>query len=206
MSDVSATLQPLLECLAALEIPYRIGGSLASSAHGLPRSSQDVDVIALVRPEHVAPLAARLQADYYLELDAVREAVEGRSAFNLIHLETMLKVDIFVRAGSPYEDEELRRRRRESLPGGAQGNEVWLASPEDTVLAKLGWYRLGGEISDQQWRDVLGVITIQAGALDIPFLRRWAAEFGTTDLLERALQEAGLTPDSDATSGGEHAI
>ena len=143
-------------------------------------------------------LVKQLEGDYYLSEDALRDAIRRRSSFNFIHFQTMLKVDIFVRKVRAY-DQEAFQRVRKVAAGEAETDPVlaW-ASPEDIILAKLEWYRLGGGISDRQWTDILGVMKSQAPTLDLAYLRRWAPDLAVADLLERALDDAGLTDTSPA--------
>ena len=104
----------------------------------------------------------------------------------------MTKVDVFVRWRDPFARSQFARRQKKSV-GQSAPLELFFASAEDTVLAKLDWYRKGGCVSDQQWRDLLSVLKVQAGALDRAYLAHWSGELGVTDLLRRALDEAGLT-------------
>jgi hypothetical protein len=189
-SDLLAALTPVVETLEALAVEHFIGGSLASSAHGVPRASLDADVIADLRPEHVGPLVERLHAAYYVDAGRVRAAVETRRSFNLIHLATMFKVDVFAAKGRPFDREALRRARPESLEEGADARRFRIASPEDTLLAKLEWFRAGGEVSERQWADVVGVLKTCGRHIDHGYLRRWAEALEVGDLLERARGEA----------------
>lgn len=181
----------LLVCraLEQLGIRYAVGGSLASSLHGMMRSTLDVDIVADMRLEHIAPLVAALSKEFYADEEMMRRAIDHHRSFNLIHYETAFKVDIFIRKPRPFDRMELERRRTAIIATEPE-ESVYLVSPEDIVLAKLEWYRLGGEISDQQWRDVLGVLKVRAGELDLDYLRTWAGELHVGDLLERALREA----------------
>lgn len=182
-------IQVVLRVVSVLEelgVPYAIGGSLASSAHGVMRATMDADIVADLQPEHVQPLLTALSSDFYADEATIREAIYRRSSFNLIHYQTAFKVDIFIPKSRPFDRMQLARRMAVVM-----GTEpVYLISPEDTVLAKLEWYRLGGEVSDRQWQDVIGVLTVQAEDLDLDYLRHWADQLGIRNLLERALAEA----------------
>ena len=188
--DILITLEPLVEALEELGVPYHIGGSVASSLYGLPRLTIDVDIIAELRLEHIRPLVIRLQTNYYIDEDMIRDAIRRRSSFNVIHLDTMLKVDVYIPKSRSFDQEELRRVQQEVLLEGTRPFNV--ASPEGTILNKLEWYRMGGEVSDRQWNDILGVLKVQGTHLDMAYLQRWAANLKVTDLLERALVDAGL--------------
>jgi len=188
-SDLVAALRPVAEAFDALGVRYYLTGSVASSAHGVARASLDADVVAALEPGHAAPLISRLEAAYYVPVDRVHAAVTGRSSFNLIHLATMFKIDVFVSRQRPFDLEATARARVESLDEGADAPRFPVASAEDTVLAKLEWFRRGGETSERQWWDIVGVLRVTNGA-DREYLRRWAASLGVDDLLERALADA----------------
>lgn len=183
------TLQ-VTQTLEQMGIPYAIGGSLASSLHGVMRSTLDVDIVADMRLEHIPPLVAALSKEFYADDEMMRSAIEHHSSFNLIHYETAFKVDIFIRKTRAFDAMQLERRRT-SVIATNPDQSVYVTSPEDTILAKLEWYRMGGEVSDRQWRDILGVLKTRAGDLDIEYLKKWANELRVTDLLQRALKEAG---------------
>jgi hypothetical protein len=188
------SVKALREVLAALDrlgIAYALGGSWASSLLGKMRFTHDADVAVEPFPGKEADFCAAFGDDYYVSLDAVRDAVRRRSSFNVIHLPSGFKVDLFVRKDRPFDQSVLARRQPRELAEGA-GQAVMMVSPEDVILLKLEWYRLGGEASEQQWRDVLGVFEVQAGKLDQAYLDRWAAHLNVTDLLQRARQESGI--------------
>jgi hypothetical protein len=167
-----------------LGIPYLIGGSLASTVHGEPRATMDVDFAAHVDLELIEPLAQALGAWFFVDVEDIREAVDRQRSFNAIDRTSFMKVDVHVRPRSGHFAEEIRRARtvRLSPDGSAR-----LATPEDTLLRKLWWYRRGDEGSDRQWRDVLGIVRTVGPTLDRDYLRTWADELGVSDLLERAL-------------------
>lgn len=174
-----------------LGIEYFIGGSIASSVFGEPRQTIDADLVARLLGRHAEPLVQRLQPLFYADLAAIHAAVQNQSCFNLIHLDTMSKVDIFVHWREPFSQSQFARRQKKAI-GGPETTEFFFASPEDTILAKLDWFRRGGEVSDRQWRDLLSVLKVQDKALDQTYLTHWASELGVTDLFERALHDAGL--------------
>jgi len=173
--------------LDRLEVAYCIGGSLASSLHGIPRSTQDADLAAALRPEHVEPLVAALAESFYVSPERILDAIRRQASFNVIHLETLFKVDIFCVGDDLYSRTELDRREPFAI---APDRVLQVASAEDTILQKLLWYRRGGEVSDRQWGDLIGVLDVQGARLDKEYLRRWARELGLSDLLERASREA----------------
>jgi len=181
----------VVRAFETLRIPYFLGGSMASSIHGIYRATADADFVAAVRPDHAEPLTGLLQPAFYADLEAIRVATTSFRSFNVIHLESMLKVDVFVVSTAPFHLMQMRRRVRQAVTPDSQ-TTFYVASAEDTVLAKLQWYREGGGVSDRQWNDVLGVLKVQGAALDRAYLEEWARELGLTDLLHRALDDAGL--------------
>ena len=189
-SEILAAITPIVEALEELGVSYHIGGSVASSVYGIFRATIDADLVANLHLEQVRPLVKRLQADYYIDEDMIRDAIKRRSSFNVIHLDTMLKVDVFIPKTRLFDQEELRRVQQEVLSEGTRPFNI--ASPEGTILNKLEWYRMGGEVSDRQWNDILGVLKVQGTKLDMSYLQKWAANLSVTDLLERALVDAGL--------------
>lgn len=195
MSAGSVGLDPVTVTLLAvraleeLEVPCFIGGSLASSAHGAVRSSLDADVIADLQPQHAEPLTNALFAGFYVDLEAVRLAIQQHRSFNIIHRETFFKVDVFVRKPRAFDDVQFERRVAQIVATEPE-RTAHLATAEDTILAKLEWYRNGGEVSERQWIDVLGVLRTQGDRLDYDYLRHWAHELGIGDLLALALTEA----------------
>ena len=184
-------LRKVLDVLTRLAIPYALGGSMASSVYGVPRNTRDADVTAEPFPGKETPLVAAFGEDCYISEPAVRDAVRLRSSFNIINTVTGFKVDVFIRKDRPFEQSAMSRRVAVDLPD-APGQPIVLHTPEDVILFKLGWYRLGNEASEQQFKDVLGVLQVQAGRLDDAYLDRWAADLGVADLLRRARQESAV--------------
>lgn len=185
-------LRATLVVVATLEelgLDYLIGGSLASSLHGIPRSTQDADVVVDLPLSRVGELVAALAGRFYIDEEMARDAVLRASSFNVIHLPTMFKVDLFVLGSDPMSRTELARRQRYQV--GANLTEVFVASAEDTILQKLIWYRRGNEVSDRQWQDVLDVLRVQGRRLDHGYLERWADELGLRRLLDEARSAAG---------------
>jgi hypothetical protein len=192
-SDLIAAVIPVAECLEALGVRYYFTGSLASSAHGVARASLDVDLVADLEASHIEALVRCLGSAYYVFLDHIRAAVNERRSFNLIHLATMFKVDVFVARRRPFDRQAADRARPEALEEGADARTLPVATPEDTVLAKLEWFRRGGETSERQWWDIVGVLKVARHA-DRAHLTTWADALGVADLLERALAEADQHP------------
>ena len=154
----------------------------------MPRQTRDADLVVELPAGAVADLVCRLRGEFYVDEDVAREAVARRAGFNVIHLATGFKVDLFVRAGSPFDLSEFARSQPQLLVP-EEDRRVLVKSPEDTILRKLDWYRRGGGVSDRQWSDALGVARVQRGRLDLGYLRRWAHELGVDDLLDRVLDD-----------------
>ena len=173
-------------------VPYFIGGSLASTFYGMVRTTQDSDIIADLKSEHIPYFLAELNAEFFIDDLMIAHAIERHSSFNIIHRESMFKVDVFVPRPRAFITSQFVRARKENLSSDPLMT-AYMTSPEDILLAKLEWYRMGGEVSERQWRDVLGVLKVQAGVLEIEYLHRMAQELQVDDLVERAFKEAGLT-------------
>ena len=188
-SEATRITMLVTQALEQFGIPYAVGGSLASSLHGVMRSTLDVDIVADMKLEHIPLLVAALSKEFYADDEMMRDAIEHHSSFNLIHYETAFKVDIFIRKPRDFDRMQLERRQASVIATDPE-RTIYVTSPEDTILAKLEWYRLGGETSDRQWRDILGVLKTRAGDLDLAYLQKWAGELNVGDLLERAMSEA----------------
>ena len=180
-------LLKVIAILSRLEIPYVIGGSIASSIHGLPRTTNDADVLISLQPAKASELVSELQNEFYADDAAIRRALRSNTSFNVIHEASLFKVDFFLSRGVGFEAKQLERRRAEMV---TPETAAYVATPEDVILAKLSWYRKGNEVSDRQWQDVQAVAREKEGQLDVQYLNEWAASLGISDLLDRALEEA----------------
>lgn len=183
--ELETTVAPVADAFDALRVDYYLAGSVISSLYGIARATADIDVVARLRSDHAHALVESLSDAYYIDEDTVVDAIRRGSMFNVIHLGTMLKVDVYVVA-TEFDRSALSRRRRDSLVPEDPSREFSIASAEDVLLHKLRWFRDGGEVSDRQWSDILGVVRVQRASLDLDHIRRWAAELGVTDLFERA--------------------
>jgi len=173
--------------LEDLGIEYTLGGSLASALHGEPRSTNDIDFAVRLEPGHVTRLIDRLGPDFVVDEAGLREAVRLGRAFQIFFLPFVVKVDLFMRGTAPLDRSEFDRRVRVSLGEGAS---LYAATAEDSVLRKLLWFRAGGDVSERQWRDVLGILRVSGSRMDREYLERWAAQLGVHDLLQRAFTQA----------------
>ena len=186
-SEALAVTLKVTETLERLHVPYVIGGSMASASHGRIRATLDVDIVAALTIKDVTQLVHGLDEEFYADANMIRTAVINQGSFNLIHRTTMFKVDIFVVGDRQFDRRQLERRRLQVLdpPDG----KAFVASAEDVILAKLDWYRQGGEVSERQWDDVQGILDIQGARLDRGYLVQWAETLGVSDLLAHALSE-----------------
>jgi hypothetical protein len=184
LSEPIAVTLVVIDVFEQLGVDYVIGGSLASARHGMARATMDSDLVADLRFDHIKPLVHQLEGAFYVDENAVRNAIERYSSFNLIHLETMFKVDVFIPKPRPFDHDQIMRGEKQIVATDPE-RTAKIATAEDTILAKLEWYRLGGEVSERQWRDVLSIISVQAERLDEVYLRQQADALGVVDLLER---------------------
>lgn len=176
--------------LNALDIPYLVGGSVASGILGEVRATQDIDLVADLPREKVSKLVETLQPRFYVSEDAVLDAIDYKRRFNLIDNESLGKIDIFILKDEPFNQTEFQRRT--PVVVRLPDQTLILPSAEDIILQKLSWYRQGGKVSSVQWRDVLGVMKLQGERLDFDYLVRWADELKLTELLSQVLRESGI--------------
>lgn len=169
---------------------YFLGGSMASSFQGQPRLTNDLDFVVRLRAEDIEPLKTVLGADFDVDDVALLEAVKRRGSWNIFHLPTVTRVDLFLVKDSEYDVQEFARRQPFEV---SPGERIFLKSAEDSVLRKLWWFRAGGESSVQQLRDVVEIVRAQKDRLDEAYLRNWAFKLGLETLLERARTIAGAT-------------
>lgn len=181
----------VIDQLDRLGVAYSIGGSFASAVAGEPRATLDVDVVVALSEAHIDPLVAALESAFYVDREALVRAVQTRTAVNLIHQLSSIKIDVFVAGGTPLDAQVLARRRQVIAGDPARG--FFVHSPEDILLQKLRWFRLGGEVSERQWRDVRGIVAVQGSRLDRAYLASGARTLGVDDLLDKAL--AGSSDD-----------
>ena len=186
MDPLSDTLKEITAALNRVRIRYAIGGSLASSAHGIWRTTLDVDLIAAIAPSQAEELVQALGKDWYADVDDVRRSIAAARSFNVIHMRNALKVDVFP-AREAFHGTQLDRATVLHLGEGMVPCVVTTA--EDILLAKLQWYRDGGEVSDRQWSDIGCIISVNPG-LDWEYVNSWAARLHVTDLLARARADA----------------
>jgi hypothetical protein len=194
LDSLAVTLQ-VTQVLESLQVPYFIGGSLAGIIYGEYRTTQDTDIVAALRPGHVQPLVQALEATFYIQAAEIETALQDaqqygmdpafRACFNLIHSPTGFKIDVFIPAPRPFEEAEFQRRVREVLTTDPE-QTAYVATAEDIILAKLEWYKLGGAISTNQWRDVVAMLKVQGDQLDGAYLDDWAVRLGLDAVFAQA--------------------
>lgn len=188
-SDVLDVALEVAAALGAVGAEYFVGGSVASSLQGEPRATNDIDFVVSLPPAKVAAFAQALGPSYEVDQDMLREALRRQSCANLFYLPRVTKVDVFGLGDSPFDEAEFARRQRVRVR--PTGEELFVKSPEDTVLRKLLWYRDGGATSDKQWRDVVEVLRVSGPQMDGRYLDVWASRLGIESLLARARSDAG---------------
>jgi hypothetical protein len=179
-----------------LHIRYFVGGSLASSLHGIPRATQDVDIVAEILSGQIPLIVESLESEFHVDSEMIEEAIQHSSSFNVIHLTTMFKVDIFILKSDTASQEEMVRRERYQVSDDPQ-QMLFLATAEDVILHKLYRYQLGGGVSERQWSDVLGVLQVQHDTLDRAYLKKAAQQRGVIKLLKEAFNEADIEEIND---------
>lgn len=189
MENPFTVLSLIASLLEQQRIIYVLVGSLASSMHGMYRSTADIDIVADVHSEQVIPLLTALQENFYVDEHAVREAIDRRQSFNAIHLDSVFKVDIFIPKSDEFSRKQIERRELRKLAPDVE-QMVYVATAEDTILAKLRWYESGGRVSNTQWTDVVGIIGGSSARLDLDYLRKWSETLGLAELLDQAFNEA----------------
>jgi hypothetical protein len=184
-------MKPVAEAFEELQVPYAVVGSVAGLTHGYSRFTMDIDVVAFLHQENVAAFVSRLQDDYYVDENMIRDAIRHHRSFNLLHHETGLKVDVFIPTETEWNRQVTARRKPEMMD--EEASAFWVQTAEDLVLSKLRWFRATNETPQRQWSDVLGVLKMQMFNLDFDYMGKWAREIKVFDLLERALDESGIT-------------
>ena len=186
MNPVAEMLRSIVGHLDAVGIPYMLVGSLASSAYGKARTTFDADLVISPTSDQLIQFVKRIEPEFYVNLATAQQAFSEKSTFNVIDLARGYKADLILLNDRPFDRSEFGRRAKAKLCE----MEIWTASAEDTILAKLHWAKLGD--SDRQYRDAFDVAGVQHTSLDRAYLRKWAVELGVKDMLDRLLSEAGL--------------
>ncbi len=188
LADPLLIVRKVTAVFQELKIPYLVGGSLASSLHGIPRATQDADIVADLATADMEKIVTLLSPDFYIDKEAAERAVRERSSFNIIDKEEIFKVDIFVKGIDELSSLEMERRISFKLDD-ADEQPIFVCSPEDIIAHKLYWYKLGEGVSERQWNDAINVIKVQRNTLDYGYLRQACKARGVLGLLEKALRE-----------------
>lgn len=188
-----SVLSQVARALEHLNIPYVLVGSFASSMHGMYRSTADIDILADIKAAQVHPLFEALKEGFYVDEHAMRDAVAQRRSFNAIHFDSVFKVDVFVPKDDEFARAQLDRRQLRKISPDTE-EAVFVATAEDTILAKLRWYQAGEETSITQWNDVVGILGTSRDTLNLDYLKDWSEKLGLTGLLQKALEEVREEP------------
>ena len=189
IDELFPALAPVVSAFNKIGIHYYIGGSISSSIHGIPRTTMDIDMIADIKQEHIEALYLSLEPGYYIDKGMIREAIRHRSSFNIIHFDSMMKIDIFVLKEREFDREAFKRKRIGVQDIEGSRFEYFISSPEDIILSKLEWFKMGGEVSERQWRDIIGVLKVQENNLDMEYLQKWIDRLHLSGLWKRLLEE-----------------
>jgi hypothetical protein len=187
--EILDVLERVISKLEELGIPYMVSGSAASSFYAFVRTTQDGDLVVALGPDQVEKFASAFAPEFYLDRASIHRSLQMGGSFNLIHLESAIKIDFFPLRKRSFSQQEFSRRQAR-FPLNKSVAPACVATAEDTILSKLEWFRAGGEVSENQWKDVLGILMVQADNLDLAYLNRWARELHLQDLFERAFKEA----------------
>ncbi len=182
-------LKQLTDALDDLKISYAIGGSIASSVYGKVRFTQDADIAVAPFGDNAGQLYDVLKEAFYISEDAMNQAISDRGSFNIIHLKSAFKIDIFIQKDDDFHKLMFVRRKKVKLDESID-HLFDIVSAEDIILLKLQWYESADCMSQRQWSDVLGVLTVQAGSLDLKHLRSCSEKLGVKVLLEKAVNES----------------
>jgi hypothetical protein len=189
--NIKDSLDVALRVASALEAigcDYFLGGSVASSLHGEPRATNDIDFVVAMRPQRISAFVEKLGSDFEVDTDMLRDALVQGSCANIFYLPLVTKIDLFALGSERYDEIEFQRRQKVRVR--LSGETLYVKSPEDTVLRKLLWFRSGGEESSKQWRDIVEVLRISGAVLDKDYMQKWAKDLHINDLLDRACAEA----------------
>ncbi|NEQ78432.1 MAG: hypothetical protein F6K23_38855 [Okeania sp. SIO2C9] len=187
--DLAITLG---EKLDNLNIPYYLGGGLASSFWGERRQTEDADIAVILEPYKVEELVSALSNEFYLSETAIDDAMRGRAnTFNVIHLASVIKADIYpIKQSNNFEMSAMSRRKQVQL--FSTNKTIYIASAEDIILQKLRWYNIANNHSEKQWRDILGVLKARRKELDYDYLKHWGNQLNVSPELERAIDQTTL--------------
>ena len=178
----------VVQVLNQLNISYMLTGSVASSFYGLPRSTHDIDFVAVILPHDAKKLAKSFDPNrYYISEETIQEAIAQGSPFNLIDSHTGLKADFWPPKSDPYHQTCFNRRKKQKI----FENDTYIATPEDLILTKLEWYKLSGG-SEMQFKDALGIYEVQKKDLDLEYIYKWSEHLGVKHLVDKLVEKSAL--------------
>lgn len=183
---VKIVFEKLRAALEAVGIPYFVTGSFASSAHGIPRSTNDIDIVVSPTRQQLEQLLAQLsKAEFETELEDPFDAFTRKSLFNIVDAATLWKVDLIFKQPTPFDASRFSRRGVVDIAGV----NLYTASAEDILITKLWWAKLGE--SERQITDAVGIIQVQRDTLDFEYVSRWVAALALEEQLAAAQKRAG---------------
>jgi hypothetical protein len=188
--DVLLPIRSVTDIVEKHHLTHYIGGSLASSLYGMQQLVQDIDLVVALPSSQVAAFIADIKPDYLINEVAIYSAIQNHAAFSMLHLETLLKVDVIIPQLSPFEQQASQHRQWHALDKDSRLFPI--SSPEDIVLVKLKHHQQAGKVPDDQWNDILGVLKVQRPRLNLAYMNRWAEQLNVTSLLKQAYDDAGL--------------
>jgi hypothetical protein len=179
--QAGSLLDAIVTALDAIGIAHMVVGSFASTFHGEPRTTQDLDLVIDPTGQQLELLLAALHPDhFYVDPDVARDALRRRTMFNVIEMSSAWKLDLIIRKARPFSIEEMGRREAVTILDTA----VKIATAEDTIISKLEWSKAGG--SERQLEDVAGILRVRAGHIDLVYVQRWVDELGLDAQWQRA--------------------
>ena len=177
-------LQNIVEILERLQVPYLITGSVAAMAYGESRLTNDIDIVADIKEEHIPGLLDAFPVqEFYISEEMIRNAIRYKGQFNIIHPESGLKIDVIIKKNTPFDDCRFKRIHR-IYPA-----ETYLAnfsSPEDVIIKKMEFYKEGG--SEKHLRDITGILKISGDIIDTDYIIQWADRLGVRNIWDAVLR------------------
>ena len=184
MTTQNEFVRHIVEAIEQVGIPYMLVGSIASSFHGRPRATVDADIVIDPTPQQLAAFIEPLERDCYISRQAVAAAIENHTMFNIIDAKSGWKADMIIRKNRAFSRQEFARK----ILSPVFGANLYLITPEDAILSKLEWAK--GRMSQVQFNDALGILTVQTNRLNFEYLRKWAKELDIAEALEKLITEA----------------
>lgn len=188
--DLLDAITPVIAAFEQSKIVYYMQGTVAASLYGLQRATFAIDLVADLYTKHADVLLEQLKLAYAIDEQVIREAISARTCFDIVHIKSLVKVTVSLSQNHPFEQGIRRRLQRCVLAENSPS--ICVASPEDIVLTQLKEYQAGGEVADDQWNEILGVLKVQSTNLDFPYLERRASKLNIADLLKQGYVDAGL--------------